>query len=101
MPIAKKIIWSPSLFGGLFVFIAHLDIELFDRQKITPQQMLTNELLVFSLGLVCTLVVFILGISYAFRKEWKRSGVAAINVSLFLICFFIGAYNGVALLYAT
>lgn len=62
MAIFNKIVWSPLVFGVLLLAISVLDVWLFDRQKITPQQMLTNELLVFVFGLILTIIVLVLSL---------------------------------------
>ncbi|AFT74531.1 hypothetical protein AMEC673_09185 [Alteromonas macleodii str. 'English Channel 673'] len=73
MAIFNKIVWSPLVFGVLLLAISVLDVWLFDRQKITPQQMLTNELLVFVFGLILTIIVLVLSLVMAFKKRWRQS----------------------------
>ena len=73
----------------------------FDRQKITPQQMLTNELLVFVFGLILTIIVLVLSLVMAFKKRWRQSVLGLVSVLAYLVLFTASAHNGVALLYAT
>ncbi len=103
MAIFNKIVWSPLVFGVLLLAISVLDVWLFDRQKITPQQMLTNELLVFVFGLILTIIVLVLVLSLvmAFKKRWRQSVLGLVSVLAYLVLFTASAHNGVALLYAT
>tara|TARA_Y100001963_G_C6654006_1_gene387122 strand:- start:408 stop:683 length:276 start_codon:yes stop_codon:yes gene_type:complete len=91
------------VFGVLLLAISVLDVWLFDRQKITPQQMLTNELLVFVFGLILTIIVLVLVLSLvmAFKKRWRQSVLGLVSVLAYLVLFTASAHNGVALLYAT
>lgn len=63
--------------------------------------MLTNEISAFLLGLTSTVLVSITGFIFALKKQWKKCVIAFLNIGVFFVCFFIAAYNGVALLYAT
>lgn len=101
MAIFNKIVWSPLVFGVLLLAISVLDVWLFDRQKITPQQMLTNELLVFVFGLIFTIIVLVLSLLMAFKKRWRQSVLGLVSVLAYLVLFTASAHNGVALLYAT
>ncbi|MCZ4238656.1 hypothetical protein ACE414_09295 [Alteromonas macleodii] len=101
MAIFNKIVWSPLVFGVLLLAISVLDVWLFDRQKITPQQMLTNELLVFVFGLILTIIVLVLSLVMAFKKRWRQSVLGLVSVLAYLVLFTASAHNGVALLYAT
>ena len=101
MAIFNKIVWSPLVFGVLLLAISVLDVWLFDRQKITPQQMLTNELLVFVFGLIFTIIVLVLSLVMAFKKRWRQSVLGLVSVLAYLVLFTASAHNGVALLYAT
>jgi len=103
LAIFNKIVWSPLVFGVLLLAISVLDVWLFDRQKITPQQMLTNELLVFVFGLILTIIVLVLVLSLvmAFKKRWRQSVLGLVSVLAYLVLFTASAHNGVALLYAT
>ena len=101
MAIFNKIVWSPLVFGVLLLAISVLDVWLFDRQKITPQQMLTNELLVFVFGLILTIIVLVLSLLMAFKKRWRQSLLGLVSVLAYLVLFTASAHNGVALLYAT
>lgn len=101
MAIFNKIVWSPLVFGVLLLAISVLDVWLFDRQKITPQQMLTNELLVFVFGLILTIIVLVLSLVMAFKKWWRQSVLGLVSVLAYLVLFTASAHNGVALLYAT
>lgn len=101
MAIFNKIVWSPLVFGVLLLAISVLDVWLFDRQKITPQQMLTNELLVFVFGLIFTIIVLVLSLVMAFKKWWRQSVLGLVSVLAYLVLFTASAHNGVALLYAT
>lgn len=89
------------MFGVLLLAISVLDVWLFDRQKITPQQMLTNELLVFVFGLILTIIVLVLSLVMAFKKRWRQSVLGLVSVLAYLVLFTASAHNGVALLYAT
>ena len=89
------------VFGILLLAISVLDVWLFDRQKITPQQMLTNELLVFVFGLILTIIVLVLSLVMAFKKRWRQSVLGLVSVLAYLVLFTASAHNGVALLYAT
>jgi|TARA_Y100001934_G_scaffold226510_1_gene271765 ABC-type Na+ efflux pump permease subunit len=89
------------VFGVLLLAISVLDVWLFDRQKITPQQMLTNELLVFVFGLILTIIVLVLSLVMAFKKRWRQSVLGLVSVLAYLVLFTASAHNGVALLYAT
>lgn len=97
----RMLMWFPSFIGVALVAITVVDLILFEQQKITHQQMLVNELVIFLISSTCTFLVFITGVMFAFKKQWKQCGIAALNIGVFFICFFIAAYNGVALLYAT
>ena len=101
MAIFNKIVWSPLVFGVLLLAISVLDVWLFDRQKITPQQMLTNELLVFVFGLILTIIVLVLSLLMAFKKRWRQSVLGLVSVLAYLVLFTASAHNVVALLYAT
>lgn len=101
MAIFNRIVWSPLVFGVLLLAISVLDVWLFDRQKITPQQMLTNELLVFVFGLILTIIVLVLSLVMAFKKRWRQSVLGLVSVLAYLVLFTASAHNGVALLYAT
>lgn len=101
MAIFNKIVWSPLVFGVLLLAISVLDVWLFDRQIITPQQMLTNELLVFVFGLILTIIVLVLSLVMAFKKRWRQSVLGLVSVLAYLVLFTASAHNGVALLYAT
>lgn len=101
MAIFNKIVWSPLVFGVLLLAISVLDVWLFDRQKITPQQMLTNELLVFVFGLILTIIVLVLSLVMAFKKRWRQSVLGLLSVLAYLVLFLASAHNGVALIYAT
>jgi ABC-type Na+ efflux pump permease subunit len=101
LAIFNKIVWSPLVFGVLLLAISVLDVWLFDRQKITPQQMLTNELLVFVFGLILTIIVLVLSLVMAFKKRWRQSVLGLVSVLAYLVLFTASAHNGVALLYAT
>ncbi|OLF79504.1 hypothetical protein AWH61_06595 [Alteromonas sp. W12] len=101
MAIFNKIVWSPLVFGVLLLAISVLDVWLFDRQRITPQQMLTNELLVFVFGLIFTIIVLVLSLLMAFKKRWRQSVLGLVSVLAYLVLFTASAHNGVALLYAT
>lgn len=101
MAIFNKIVWSPLVFGVLLLAISVLDVWLFDRQKITLQQMLTNELLVFVFGLILTIIVLVLSLVMAFKKRWRQSVLGLVSVLAYLVLFTASAHNGVALLYAT
>lgn len=99
--LTRKLIWSPSILGIFFVVIAIVDVLLLDQQRITLQQVLTNEMVVFIVSLISAIVVLLYGIISAFKKKWQKCAIAAFNMGVFLVCFFIAAYNGVAVLYAT
>lgn len=101
MAIFNRIVWSPLVYGVLLLAISVLDVWLFDRQKITPQQMLTNELLVFVFGLILTIIVLVLSLVMAFKKRWRQSVLGLVSVLAYLVLFTASAHNGVALLYAT
>ncbi|MFZ8167591.1 hypothetical protein ACO1HB_02060 [Alteromonas macleodii] len=101
MAIFNRIVWSPLVFGVLLLAISVLDVWLFERQKITPQQMLTNELLVFVFGLILTIIVLVLSLVMAFKKRWRQSVLGLVSVLAYLVLFTASAHNGVALLYAT
>jgi len=101
LAIFNKIVWSPLVFGVLLLAISVLDVWLFDRQIITPQQMLTNELLVFVFGLILTIIVLVLSLVMAFKKRWRQSVLGLVSVLAYLVLFTASAHNGVALLYAT
>lgn len=101
MAIFNRIVWSPLVFGVFLLAISVLDVWLFDRQKITPQQMLTNELLVFVFGLILTIIVLVLSLVMAFKKRWRQSVLGLVSVLAYLVLFTASAHNGVALLYAT
>ena len=101
MAIINKLVWTPIVFGGLLLAVSVIDVWLFDHQKITPQQMLTNELLVFVIGMVLTIIVLALGVINAFKKLWRQSILAFVNVLGYFVLFTVSVYNGVALLYAT
>jgi hypothetical protein len=97
----KKLLWSPSVLGVMFVITSVIDIQLFELQKITPQQMFVSEFAIFLVGVVCTFLVFIAGVVLAFKKHWKHCGVSALSVVIFFVCVCIAVRNGVAVVYAT
>ena len=94
-------IWFPSVLGIVLLLITFLDMYLWDIQTITPKQMATNEITIFCLGLLSLLVVVAIAFYSAVKRHWRNFWLSILNIVMFIICFFVSIYNGVALLYAT
>ena len=100
MNLRNLLIWSPTLIGVILLFVSQVDIYLFSSGVLDVRAMLGNEVVFVLLGFLSSVVVFLYGIYFLFKKHWVLAVTALINPVVFLVLFTVGGAFGAAYLNA-
>ncbi len=101
MKKVQILIWIPFLLGLLLLVIAKINLYQFSSGSIEVRSMLSREIPIVSLGLICSILIFLSSIYWLLKKQWAIALQAIVSPALFLLCFIIGGAMGAAFLNAT
>ena len=101
MNLRKLLIWSPTIIGVILLIVSQVDLYLFSSGILDVKAILGWELVFVFLGLVSSVVVFLYGVNFLFKKHWILAMYAFISSISFLILFGVGGAFGAAYLNAT
>tara|TARA_R110002124_G_scaffold234886_1_gene400237 strand:+ start:24242 stop:24547 length:306 start_codon:yes stop_codon:yes gene_type:complete len=91
----------PALSGIVLVFLVFFNLSQFHSGVIEVGDMLRRELPVVMFGLVSSLGLFVMAVTWVFKRQWLKSLSAVISILVFFICFILAGVNGGAFVNAT
>ncbi|MGY8871231.1 MAG: hypothetical protein ACKVJE_12395 [Pseudomonadales bacterium] len=101
MNLRNLLIWSPTIIGAILLLVSQVDLHLFSSGIFGVRTILGWELALVLLGFFVSLLVFLYGIHFLFKKRWVLAINALINPVFFLVLFTVGGALGAAYLKAT
>jgi len=95
------VILAPAASGIVLLPLVFFNLSKFHSGSIEVQAMLGRELPVVIFGIISSLVLTGLTISWLVKKQWAKSLYSVLSILVFFVCFIIGGVNGGAFLNAT